>query len=233
MTETVNEGLLAKITALLAKAERTDNEHEQNAYFEKAQALIIKYSVDQSQLKPAEREQVINKIIPLTPKRADHTLLNVVCINNHVKFIVASGVGKNRRGWLVGFPSDIAFCEALYANLLLHRENELSRAVKPGWEHGKSFNHSFRLAYGARVGKRLEAFHAHNVQSAGTGTELVLRNKDAAVNDFLSEAHKKITKSAPVRFTSAVGAVQGRNAAERADVSGGHNNIGTRRTALN
>jgi hypothetical protein len=235
MTE--NEDVIRKIQALLAKAERTDNEHEQNAYFSKAQTLITKYAVDQWQLTPAEREKIIQKTIELTPKRADRTLLNAVCIANNVKFIVGpTSPRRGRYGYLLGFPSDIAFCEALTAGLLLQRERELSKALKnkPSWEHGKAFNSSFRIHFAGVVAGRLLEWKKVATEEAGTGTELVLASKAAQVEKFTADKFGDTLHSvAGPKTTSALGALAGREAGKRADISGGQRNLGGHKPALN
>lgn len=233
MTE--NENIVSKIQALLAKAERTDNEHESEAFFAKAQSLIVKYAVEQWQLTPEEREKIILKKIDLSPKRADYLLLNAVARANSVEFVVgAAPRSRGRRGYLTGYPSDIAFVESLTASLLLQRERELERAQahKPSWEHGKAFNHSFRVAYANKINARLKVWKADAFRDAGTGTELVLADKFAQVQQFTADQLGVLRKSTSISSRSAIGEHHGRNAADRADISGGERNLGNSKLAL-
>src|SRR5450759_1282458 len=50
-TMSSEEDLLRKVSALLAKAEGTDNEHEASAFFEKAHELMVRYASDEARVR--------------------------------------------------------------------------------------------------------------------------------------------------------------------------------------
>lgn len=60
-----------KIRALLAKAEGTDNEHEREAFYEKAFALMIRYGISQDDLRPKEvKEEILRRTFTIPGKYA-------------------------------------------------------------------------------------------------------------------------------------------------------------------
>lgn len=232
--------IIDKVKALLAKADRTDNEHERDAYYSKAQELITKHAIDEAQLSPEERAKFIQKTVTMSPKVADHTLLHVVAIHNTVKYVkymnrVKGAVNKQRYGWLFGTEADIAFVEMLYASLLLHRESELRKAMvtdKPSWEHGKQFGAAFRTAYANRINKRLDAWVQKANDAVGEGTALVLFDKSKLVDNFTADTIGKTVSIARRSSASAAGIASGQDAANRADISGGKRNVGGHKRAL-
>jgi hypothetical protein len=65
MSENTNP-MLARIQAVLNKAEGTDNPQEREAYLEKAEQLMQKYSVDAAMLAEAKR---IAGVVRETPEK--------------------------------------------------------------------------------------------------------------------------------------------------------------------
>lgn len=215
-----------KVKALLAKADSSEHEAERDAFYAKAQELIIKHAIDEADLAPEEREKIIKVVIPRTPKRADDALFNAVCLQNSVKYITVGGPNalNGRQAWLIGFPTDIEFCQALNASLVLQREADLER----DWQsvsgvHGKEWKASFRLHFAARIRTRLREFASKAQENTAPGTGLVLADRSAQVAAHVANTETRLVK-AQVRASSA-GREAGNASANRADVSGGRRNV--------
>lgn len=231
------DDIIRKVQALINKADRSDNEHESEAFYAKARELILKHTIDESQLSVEERAAFIKKTVSLSPKIADQYLLNVISNRNSVKFVKHAGrikgaTDKQRYGWLFGTEADIAYVEALFASLILHRERELGKADKPAWEHGKQFNAAFRLSYAIRIAARLDEWASKAKEAAGPGTELVLFDKSAAIDKFLEGQIGKVDAGAKIKAVNSYGHGAGQRAANKADVSGGRRNLGNHHRAL-
>lgn len=227
--ETAN--LLTKIRALLAKAEATDNEHEADAYFAKAQEWIERHAVEEWQLAPADRERVTSKVVALSKMTPDAYLLNSACLAGNVKMLRKRS-GSAVTGLLYGYVTDISFVEGLYASLLLQRERALNHAKVSDqrWdESGRSFNHSFRLAYAMRVAARIQ--ERKQATNNEPGTALVLRDRVTEAENALKADHPK-TGKVRTSATSHAGLRAGHRAGANADISGGRGYVGGHRTAV-
>lgn len=220
MTE---QSTINKILALLAKAESSEFEAESATYLAKAQELMIKHAVEESQLRPEERETIGSETVTVSRARPDKTLMTVAALSVGVQFIQYS---NSDRGLLFGTPSDITFVKALYASLVLQRERFLSREHKPYYENGRSFNHSFRVGFAGRVHARFKESKRVAVETSGPGTDLVLVTKDKQVEKAVHDQIGKTRTTAAVRASSHAGHSAGKAAANRADISGGRNNVG-------
>jgi hypothetical protein len=146
---TATEKYLARIQALLTKAERGATPEEARSLVAKAQELMVKYAIDEAMLaqaRPAEREAPTTLRIPIlfspyqTPKIE---LLDRVARSQGCRAVFQGGY--TQRGWgteveylrdkhgqlrkgktaiVVGFPSSLKFVEMLYTSLLLQAEQE-------------------------------------------------------------------------------------------------------------
>jgi hypothetical protein len=231
-----NSSLMAKIRALLAKAESSTFEHEAAAYLAKAEELMVKHDLDRADLTPEEREQYECVTVTIGSGTPDHILWNVVAKVRGVKFIRETnhrGDGKTRPGYLIGYRVDIEFVQTLVTSLMLQRERFLINESVPTWEGVRAFRHSYRVGYANRIYARMKATQAETVKASGPGNELVLLDKFALVERHANELFTNLTPGRSVRSSSNAGYRAGQSAANRADVSGGRNNVrGGSRAAL-
>lgn len=227
-----SQSIMNRILALFAKAESSEFEEEAATYLAKAEELMIKHDVERADLTPEEREKVERVQVTIGANRPDHLLWNITCLSRGVHFVRGYPSGAGTIGSLIGLPADLAFVQALFASLVIQRETHLAKAERPYWENGRTFNHSFRVGFGNRVYQRLNAAKAKTVQEAGASTALVLRNKEAEVAERVKALFPKLKKGPSISAHSTHGYAAGTAAANRADVSGGHNNVGGSRRAI-
>lgn len=229
--------MIAKVEALLAKAERTDNKHEAEAYFEKAQQLMSKYAIAEAMLSQArgESHEIVTDTINVGTDQSVIQIFKVVAEANNCSCFRSMGwyVDKNdkyrrRTSHIViyGTRSDIEFTKLLFASLLMHCQRSLAtmRALMPEHFGGKSYGHSFRLGYAESVGDKLRAGkRAAAKESDEPGAELALFDKFAAADEKMRQENK-LTRSV-TRIRDADAYSSGYRHGQRADVSGGRNNL--------
>lgn len=133
--------LMDKIGALLLKAERSDNEHERDAYLSKAQQLATLASVDLEaarlrQTNKEKRETPTSKTVRLfdTSDRSKTKAFFVwLMVEIGRTQDVRSAISHNSNVvYLYGYPSDIEVTEALYATLSQQMVAECEAWLKTG-----------------------------------------------------------------------------------------------------
>ncbi len=218
----IEDDLLARVRALLAKAESSTFEEEANAFTAKAQELMARHAIDQAMLSaashdpsdvPSSREIPLESPYPV----AKALLLTVVGDANNCRVLT-----RNDSVALVfGFTSDIETVEMLYTSLLTQSSIAMLSAgpkvSASGVSRTKSFRNAFLQAFSFRVGERLRpAQQTAQTEASNTfGGALVpvmadRRDKvDAALAKEFPRAKQRI-----VRSSNADGWVAGRNAAD-------------------
>lgn len=131
MSENTNP-MLVRIQALLDKAARTDNPAEREAYLEKAEQLMQKYSIDAAMLaeakklaggKQEEPEKRVITFMPANDKLGNQWYNLIIAVAKHYDcefFGWTSG-----SGYLVGFPSNMDLVEMVYTSLRLQAMSKL------------------------------------------------------------------------------------------------------------
>lgn len=196
--------MLVRISALLRKAENTDNVHEAEAYMAAAQRLATTTSIDlavaraHAATRSTAQEPTQRTItIGTAGSRGLRTyvqLFVVIAAANDVKCDVAS---NSTFVYAYGFGEDIDATHALYAGLV-------GQMVKASTDYLKTGEHkptptitarlNFQLAFGARVGQRLAEAREEAKQEAtrqaqdAPGTAIALRNKDIELRNHYRAA---------------------------------------------
>lgn len=231
-----DERMIDKITALIAKAESTEHEAEARTFMAKAQELMTKHAIEATMLRTqGPADEIVTRHIPLSSQWyiQDLGLLGAVARANHCR-AWRSGRGKSWRGVLIGFSTDVANVETLYASLQLQLAGFIRDVRSPyygvsdatwrrSWRDGFAMGIDDRLAEAARTMEE-------TADQAYGGTLLpALLDKDAAVEAAEPEMGKPRQRSA---YGEAMAG--GQFTAQHADVGaarvgGGARGIGYRR----
>jgi hypothetical protein len=229
----MDEGKLARVRKLLAKAEGAATEAERDAYNGKAAELIAEYGIDEALLSAAEHrnETVANKIMKMDAPYATEKayLLFRISAPMGVKG-VQLGSGKSTRMHLFGVQSDLERTELLFTSLLLQAARWVQK-VKPAnpWTYDNpygedvaAYRRSWMRGFADEVGGRIreaEDRKRGESESGGSGVELVLFDRGKLVNQAMRDAYPRLgTIRGPQVRRGAYAA--GRQAGATADIGG-------------
>jgi len=226
--QAVDERVLGRIRALLAKAESTEFPEEAEALTERAQELTARHSIDQALLaarsgtpsEPEGRRMAVDS--PYEAPKA--VLLDVVAAANRCRAVWHQGFGFST---VFGFAADLTAVELLFTSLLVQATTAMvgagARRDVYGRSRTRSFRQSFLTAYAQRIGERLHAA-ADNVatqvaaESAGRNLLPVLAARDRVVDDAVREMCGELEEHA-LRARDHEGWVSGRAAADLASLN--------------
>ncbi|MGD6744734.1 DUF2786 domain-containing protein [Streptomyces sp. BH106] len=218
---------LAKIRALLAKAERTGYPPEAEALSAKAQELMARHSVDEALLasrthaKDAPAACRIGVDAPYETAKA--VLLDAVAGANRCRAVWNSAFGFST---VVGFEPDLEVVEVLYTSLLVQATAAMTRAEAEqragGRKRTKTFRQSFLAAYAHRIGDRLAAVAERVTGEAGVAGEVlpVLAARGVAVTGRAEEMFPETVTTRMRGVTDGAGWEEGAAAAQRARLEG-------------
>lgn len=215
-----------KIQGLLAKAQATDIKAEADAFFAKAEELMLRYAIDEARVRQFvnDRDKESKPIMEVyaystTDNNAvgKMRLMHAVADGHRVQMILAPDLSSKRlkQAYLVGYRVDVEFVKVLYTSLLVQAQREATIAWRGG--DGKSaFVTSFLGGFAHIVRKRLMELHAEMVREDPTGMALVDLSKQRvadAVKEFVGR-----TKQSSVRSGNGGGWYAGANAGAKADI---------------
>ncbi|MEU6845669.1 DUF2786 domain-containing protein [Streptomyces sp. NPDC046716] len=215
---------LARIRALLAKAEATGYPPEAEALTAKAQELMARHSVDEALLaarthaKDTPGACRIGVDAPYETAKA--VLLDAVAGANRCRAVWNSAFGFST---VVGFEADLEVVELLYTSLLVQADRAMTRAEAGqragGRRRTKTFRQSFLAAYAQRIGDRLAAVAG---EVAGGEGELlpVLVAREVAVAGRAEEMFPATVVTRVRGVSDGAGWDEGGAAADRASLGG-------------
>ncbi|WP_329471766.1 DUF2786 domain-containing protein [Streptomyces sp. NBC_01723] len=218
---------LARIRALLAKAEATGYPEEAEALSAKAQELMARHSVDEALLSahaPSPDAPGACRIGVEAPyEQAKAVLLDAVADANHCRAVWNESLGFST---VVGFEADLEAVELLHTSLLVQAEAAMTRAEAAqragGRKRTKTFRQSFLAAYAHRAGTRLRAAAEAVAAEAGRAGDVdllpVLASRDVAVTDRLGRMFPETTTTRLRGAGDAAGWTEGTRAADHAEV---------------
>ncbi len=224
---------LARVRALLAKAESTEFDEEAEALSAKAQELITRHALDRLLDRSRDQgglgrgrgddPQVRRLWLDAPYVRAKAALVDEAARANRCRTALAESVGFVV---VVGTRADIDAVELLTTSLLVQANTALIRHGRRighgGRSRTRSFRQSFLFAYADRIGQRLQAAAVAAATPEETQRLLpVLRDHDATVSAAF-EAMVPHTVGRASRITDGEGWAAGQVAAELAllDVNG-------------
>lgn len=237
-----------KIAGLLAKAESTTFEEERDTYTAKAEALMLKYGIEQAEL------ESVGKVKPeeITEVMFTFTTPFHAIVAGFVQGI-AQSLGSlsvlQRRGskqriihvYLIGHKTDVEHAEALINSLWTQANTAVSvwarAAVKDDFMYQISDSQGrwrarreFVSAFGHTVSRRIREERKVHEKTASTGAALVLVSKQERVDAWMHQQHN-VGKARSQRLMGGhSGREAGRAAGERADI--GNKRLGGTRGQL-
>ncbi|MGW5773607.1 DUF2786 domain-containing protein [Streptomyces longwoodensis] len=212
--------MLARIRALLAKAEATGFPEEAEALSAKAQELMAKHSVDEALLDaaaPAPDAPGACRIGVEPPyEQAKAVLLDAVASANHCRAVWNEPFCFST---VVGFEADLEVVELLHTSLLVQAQSAMTRAEAAqragGRKRTKTFRQSFLAAYAHRVGTRL----AEAAGSQVTDDLLpVLASREVAVTAAADRLFPDTVSTRLRGVSDEAGWTEGARAADRAQM---------------
>ncbi|MFB6554781.1 DUF2786 domain-containing protein [Streptomyces sp. NPDC056405] len=218
---------LARIRALLAKAEATGYPEEAEALSAKAQELMARHSIDEALLSahaPSPDAPGACRIGVEPPyEQAKAVLLDAVAAANHCRAVWNEPLGFST---VVGFEADLEAVELLYTSLLVQAEAAMTKAEAAqragGRKRTKTFRQSFLAAYAHRAGTRLRAATDAATAESGTTTDVdllpVLASREVAVTERLERMFPETTTTRLRGAGDAAGWTEGTRAADDARV---------------
>jgi len=135
----MSDKYLAKIAALLRKAESTDNEHEADAYLQAAQRLATLSSVDlavarthitATEKRPTPTQRTVS--IGEPGKRGLKTYVQLFLEIGRANNLTCDIAANSSRVFAYGFDTDIDAAEALYASLVVQMVRASDAYIKSG-----------------------------------------------------------------------------------------------------
>lgn len=234
-----------RISALLDKADRTDNPFEAEAYVMKAQALATMASIDiaASRVRAPERSEPITRTVVIGEKgrRANQHLIGLFVAVAHANSAHVDVASDSTYVIGYGMPGDLDMVEALFATISVQMVSAATAYLAAGaWREetyvvrgtrrtrkpftAQTARAAFYRAYVERIGERLQEARREGIEesdraSGGGGAELVIRDAEKRVREF-----HRTTSSARGRWggysggarPSGTAGTEGRAAASRA-----------------
>jgi hypothetical protein len=193
---------LARVRALLAKAESTQYDAEAEALTAKAQELITRYALEQLLEGAGSADGTAAAVVarriwleaPYLVAKA--TLVNAVATANRSRAVISESLGCCT---LVGAPRDLDAVELLSTSLLVQANAAMlrhgSQVDRRGVSRTRAFRQSFLMAYAGRIGERLAATEHAAVREAPDAARLlpVLRATQEAVEAEFTRLFPSLT----------------------------------------
>lgn len=220
----VDQKVLARVRALLAKAESTQFPDEAEALSAKAQELMNRHAFERAVLDADEhrKQTAISTRLWLDAPYLDAKshLVARIAKANRCRSVFYSQLGFVA---LVGEALDVEITELLTTSLLVQATRAMvaegSQVTRSGTSRTRSFRQSFLVSYATRIGERLEEAGAQAHDPVEDERLLpVLAERSRVVDETFAQMFSNLTqKSATV--TNGAGWDAGRAAADRADIT--------------
>jgi hypothetical protein len=217
----VDEKMLARVRALLAKAESTEFADEAEALTAKAQELMSRYSLHRAMTdhdhgggpRPTTRRLWLDS--PYVGAKA--LLVDVVADANRCRAVFTGSLGFVT---VLGDEVDLDIVELLTTSLLVQATSAMTAAGRQldreRVSRTRSFRQSFLVAYAQRIGERLSSAAEAQVAATDDSRLLpVLAARSRAVDELFSSLFPALTQKS-LSVSNAAGWGAGRVAADLA-----------------
>ena len=192
---------LERISALLAKAERTDTEHEADAYLMKAQALATAASIDlalaQAHIKKKE-ERTTPEMRTITigekGKRANQHLIALFVAAAHANDAQVDIASNSTFVIAYGMPGDLDVVETLFTSLAVQMVSAGQRWVKSDTWRGETYMAVTQVR--GRAVRNVKQHTAHTVRVAFYKAYI------ERITERLQEARASVVKEVQVQSSA-------------------------------
>lgn len=225
----VDQRVLSKVRALLAKAEATEFPDEAEALSAKAQELVTRHSLGQAL---ASLDRAASDSSQRSGPNADLTTLRLWLDSPYLtpKAMLVDAVATANRSRtvlhgklgfvaVIGHPTDVDFSALLATSLLVQATRAMVAAggAAGGRARSRSYRQSFLVSYATRIGERLaEADQATAATVADDDRLLpIVADRRIAADNLVAEHYPSLTDQA-VRVRDSAGWSAGRAAADLA-----------------
>ncbi|MBP2320606.1 hypothetical protein JOF56_000991 [Kibdelosporangium banguiense] len=220
----VDQKILARVRALLAKAESTQFPDEAEALSAKAQELMNRHAFERALLDAdAQRQQVATSIrlwLDNPYVEAKSSLVAAIANANRCKAVFYAKLGFVA---LVGEEMDLEITELLAMSLLVQATRAMvaegSHTMRDGTSRTRSFRRSFLIAYADRIGERLDeaGTRAHDPVEDKRLLPVLAKRSRVVEETFQAMFSNTVQRSTSV--TNGAGWHAGRAAADRANLT--------------
>jgi Protein of unknown function (DUF2786) len=223
----VDQKMLSRVRALLAKAESTTFPEEAEALSAKAQELMSRYSLERIVVETSSGADGIADPYPAAARRlwldnpyvaAKAMLVGAVAEANRCRTVLAEKLGFTT---VLGDEVDLEIVELLSTSLLVQATRAMvsagSHLTRRGRSRTRSYRQSFLLAYATRIGERLSTARDLSAATVADAAQLlpVLAARERVVDElFESMFPQSVSRSFSVG--NAAGWHAGRAAADLA-----------------
>jgi hypothetical protein len=220
----VDGNVLAKVRALLAKAESTDFPEEAEACTAKAQELMARHAIDAALL-DGGGVRPLGRRVPIDDPyaAAKSLLLDNVANANRCRSIYSTDLAI---GTVLGFERDLATVEILFTSLLVQATRAMLVEGKAAGRRARQrgFRQSFLVSFAVRIGQRLSEASTATTTAADaehSGRLLpILARRAGEVDDEVRRMFPHVVEKS-MSVTDHAGWHAGRVAADLADLAAG------------
>jgi|GEM_PF-1106314 len=230
----MNDPIIQRVQALIAKAESSAYPAEADAFMAKAQQLINDYAIDQARLKGADPTSIGHDTVPMkgTYTKERSLIWSAVAKANRCEVLTLSARGSSKVVdlTLIGREQDRQLVQLLASSLELQAVKRLGD-LDPNatWQSPVVQRRSFLRGFALEVAERLRrSGHTHAV--VGQAAEQALVLAAGAVDEYMRDQfHISRPRRATARHDG-IAFSHGRRAGASADV--GSSRLTTNRPAL-
>jgi hypothetical protein len=229
----IPQPLLDRVRKLLAKAEKTDNPHEAEAFSAKAAELIALHRIEPAHLAAAADERLELRRIPLgrgAYVRARLALLGRIAEAHDAEVVFQTGP-EGLTAILAGFSGDVDVVELLFHSLHTQAASQMAAIRRPTPAATQRWRRAFLFGFATRVGELLTtAGHDAAATAGGPNGDRTnlpdLPGRADQVREFVAGSFDRVVAASKSAPAAAAGWQHGHRAAGRADL--GRARLGSR-----